>query len=121
MSIQQNMALFSLLGTTFGGDGRVTFGLTDFRGRVPIHGGQGYGLTGRNLGEMGGLETVSIPIQSVNTEFVQNNDQPVASDVQGANTIDVARPAPQYKFDNMQPFLTANFIIALDGLFPRRD
>jgi len=56
MSIAQNTALFSLLGTTYGGDGRTTFGLPDLRGRVAVHMGQGPGLTGRILGEMGGAE-----------------------------------------------------------------
>ena len=56
LSIAQNTALFSLLGTQFGGDGRVTFGLPDLRGRVPVHQGQGPGLTPRTMGEMAGEE-----------------------------------------------------------------
>ncbi len=61
MSIAQNTALFSLVGTTYGGNGQTTFGLPDLRGRVPVHsgGGAGPGLTFRNLGEMGGSETIS--------------------------------------------------------------
>ena len=60
LSISQNTALFSLLGTTFGGDGRVTFGLPDLRGRSPMHAGHGPGLTDRKLGQKGGSETVTL-------------------------------------------------------------
>jgi microcystin-dependent protein len=60
LQISQNSALFSLLGTTYGGDGRTTFGLPDLRGRVPMHEGTGPGLTSRRLGEKGGLETVNL-------------------------------------------------------------
>ncbi|MBA4850959.1 tail fiber protein [Emticicia sp. BO119] len=59
MNIAQNTALFSLLGTTYGGDGRTTFGLPDLRGRNPVHYGAGNGLTPISLGEMGGKETIS--------------------------------------------------------------
>jgi microcystin-dependent protein len=121
LPISQNPALFSLLGTTFGGDGRTSFALPDFRGRVPIHRGQGRGLTNRELGAIGGLETVTVPIQSANPQFNENDEQAAAGDAAYAETIDVARPAPQYKFDNLQPFLTANFIIAVQGDFPLRD
>jgi microcystin-dependent protein len=120
LPISQNMALFSLLGTTFGGDGRTTFALPDFRGRVPIHRGPGRGLTSRTLGEMGGMESVTIPIQSANPHAKGNDEQTSASDTPGTVVIDAARPAPQNQFNNMQPFLTANFIIALDGAFPQR-
>jgi microcystin-dependent protein len=57
LSISQNTALFSLLGTMYGGDGRTTFGLPDLRGRVPLHSGQGPGLANRIQGEQGGVET----------------------------------------------------------------
>lgn len=60
ISIAQNEALFALLGTTYGGDGRTTFGLPDLRGRAPIHMGQGPGLSDRRLGEKGGAETETI-------------------------------------------------------------
>jgi microcystin-dependent protein len=58
LAISQNQALFSILGTTYGGDGRTTFALPDLRGRVPLHPGQGPGLTERDLGERGGAESV---------------------------------------------------------------
>jgi microcystin-dependent protein len=60
LSIAQNTALFSILGTTYGGNGQTTFGLPDLRGRAPIHSGTGPGLTPRTLGEMGGAETRTI-------------------------------------------------------------
>jgi len=60
MTIAQNPALFSLLGTTYGGDGRTTFALPDLRGRAPMHPGQGPGLSPRELGETGGSETITL-------------------------------------------------------------
>lgn len=65
MSIAQNTALFSILGTTYGGDGRVTFGLPDLRGRVPISQGQGPGLSSYTLGEMGGTETTTLLVTNL--------------------------------------------------------
>src|SRR5436853_2894344 len=62
LSIAQNTALFSLLGTTYGGNGQTTFALPDLRGRVPISSGQGPGLTNYTLGEVGGNETVSLNV-----------------------------------------------------------
>ena len=60
LSINQNTALFSILGTTYGGDGRTTFGLPDLRGRVPMHAGSGPGLSPRRLGEKGGAENTTL-------------------------------------------------------------
>src|SRR3954453_18765030 len=60
LAISQNPALFSILGTTYGGNGQTTFGLPDLRGRVPMHAGQGPGLTPRSLGEQSGTETVTL-------------------------------------------------------------
>src|SRR3954462_9806783 len=60
LSISQNTALFSILGTTYGGNGQTTFALPDLRGRVPVHAGQGPGLSPRTLGEMAGTETVTL-------------------------------------------------------------
>src|SRR4051794_18692844 len=65
LSIAQNTALFSILGTTYGGDGRVTFALPDLRGRVPIHVGQGPGLSNYDLGETGGTETVTLTVNQM--------------------------------------------------------
>ena len=65
LSIAQNTALFSLLGTTFGGNGQTTFALPDLRGRVPMGQGQGPGLTDRSLGEQGGAENVTLTINEM--------------------------------------------------------
>src|SRR5688572_18111229 len=65
LSIAQNTALFSLLGTTFGGNGQTTFALPDLRGRVPIHPGQGPGLSNYSLGQQAGTETVTLTINNM--------------------------------------------------------
>jgi microcystin-dependent protein len=105
MPITQNTALFSLLGTNFGGDGRVSFGLPDIRGRLPMHAGQGPGLSPRAVGENGGAE------------FATQQALPLpgapASPVQAS-----AGFAPQVP--TLSPFCVVNFIIALQGIFPAR-
>ena len=106
MPLEQNPALFSLLGTTYGGDGKSTFALPDFRGRAPIHQGQGPGLSQRSLGEVGGQEALTLSTQRA--EIPQAPDNP---------TILSYAPGGQAA-NNMQPFLTALFIIALQGHFP---
>ena len=65
LSISSNSALFSILGTTYGGDGRTTFGLPDLRGRVAMHPGSGPGLTQRRLGEKSGMETVTLTTNQI--------------------------------------------------------
>ena len=65
LPINQNTALFSLLGTNFGGDGQTTFGLPDLRGRVPIHWGQGAGLSNYNIGQVGGTENVTLTTDQI--------------------------------------------------------
>lgn len=135
LPINQNQALFSLLGTTFGGDGRVNFALPDFRGRVPIHVGGGF-----TLGERGGEQAHTLSISElpqhthvVNvSNTVANSSDPAgkvlaraAADVYGAATSLGAMAAPtvanvggSQAHLNMQPFLTLNFVIALQGIFP---
>jgi microcystin-dependent protein len=136
LPINQNQALFSLLGTTFGGDGRVNFGLPDLRGRTPIHVGSGH-----TLGERGGEQahTLSIAEIPTHTHRVMASSA-AASDNIPSNTLVLA----QSGFDayrppsnpaamnpgtvanvggsqahlNMQPFLTLSFCIALQGIFP---
>lgn len=106
LPIAQNTALFSLIGTIYGGDGRTTFALPDLRGRVPLHEGNGPGLTNRPLGQKAGTETESgsvLPIGSTN--YAGSSSNRAAANV-GAN--------------NMQPYLAVNFIIALTGVFPSR-
>jgi len=138
LPINQNQALFSLLGTTYGGDGRVNFALPDLRGRTPLH--MGGGLT---LGERGGeaahtlsvaeLPSHSHPLQA--TEAAATTDAP-AGTVMAAASIDAyGAPSPAVAMGasavlptggsqahlNMQPFLTISFCIALQGIFPSQD
>ena len=106
LSISQNSALFSLLGTTYGGDGRTTFALPDFRGRVAVGPGTGPGLTTYRLGQRGGQEQVTSPIARV------EEDGPNA-------TSSVARGGrPE---ENRQPYLAITTCIALVGLYPSRN
>lgn len=148
MPISQNTALFSLLGTTYGGDGKSTFALPDLQGSSPMHPGQGLGLSLHDLGEQGGSETVTlleseIPAHphTVGRALDQpgNSMTPVASIwAQGGtaravvNTYNPGPPTAAMKSDviqptggslphnNMQPYLTLNFCIALQGVFPPR-
>jgi microcystin-dependent protein len=134
LPINQNQALFSLLGTTFGGDGRVNFALPDLRGRVPIHVGAAH-----TLGERGGesAHTLSIAELPTHTHVAQGSTTPggqtAASNVlstTGANTYGpatnlvamgagmVTNTGGSQAHLNMQPFLTLNFSIALQGIFP---
>lgn len=135
LPINQNQALFSLLGTTFGGDGRVNFALPDLRGRTPIHVGSGH-----TLGERGGEQahTLSIAELPQHTHVIQatsaTGDTPLAptnlladspSQLYGApgaltslNPTSLASVGGSQAHLNMQPFLTLNFGIALIGIFP---
>lgn len=108
LPISQNTPLFSLLGTTYGGDGESTFALPDFRGRVAINQGQGPGLSQRDLGEIGGEEAPSLPAQKAEIPQSPNNPTILAYAPGGG------------RVDNMQPYLTVSFIIALQGVFPPR-
>jgi microcystin-dependent protein len=105
MAISQNTALFSLLGTNYGGNGQTTFALPNMQGRMPLHWGQGPGLSAHDLGTMGGVEFVTR---------------------QTAQTlISAGSPAAAVKFQQqvpmISPFLAVNFIIALQGIFPARN
>lgn len=139
LPINQNQALFSLLGTTFGGDGRVNFALPDFRGRTPIHVGSGH-----TLGERGGeqahtLSISEIPSHTHNVSAIDNtsitntnnptgtffsNTQPntiytsTISNLTALNPATVGNVGGSQAHLNMQPFLTLNFCIALQGIFP---
>ena len=148
LSIQGNEALFSILGTTYGGDGRTNFGLPDLRGRAPVHagGGAGPGLTPRRLGDRGGAESVTLtsaemPAHShdVNCAGVQGTQgTPVgnflAGDRDGADDVyhdALSNPARMNSnalssvgsggaHENMAPFLAINYVIALQGIYPSR-
>lgn len=134
MPINQNQALFSLLGTTFGGDGRVNFALPDFRGRVPIHVGNKH-----TLGEKGGAQAVTLTIANLptHTHILQANTNPgntpnptnnvlgsannlytAPANLTSLNPATVSNVGGSQAHLNMQPFLTLNFCIALQGIFP---
>jgi microcystin-dependent protein len=145
MAISQNTALFSLLGTTFGGDGKTTFGLPDLRGAVPIQAGQGPGLSLYQLGQAGGAGAVALTSSQVashnhtfncgsggrgNTNAVQGNvntDAPFQKNIYATATDGtvmsptmIAPTAPSQPHNNMQPYVALTFIIALQGIYPPR-
>lgn len=135
LPINQNQPLFALLGTTFGGNGQTTFALPDFRGCTPIHVGSGH-----TLGEKAGSQAVTLTIAQLptHTHFVQVNNNPGTATTplgnvlakSGANTYGAAQSLTAMNAAsttatggsqahiNMQPFLTLNFCIALQGIFP---
>lgn len=133
LSIAQNTALFSILGTTYGGDGRVTFALPDLRGRVPLHPGQGPGLSSYSLGEAAGTETVTLTEAEMPTHshsMVISTTQPggTAKAIEGELTPNpivapnaVGNTGGSQPHPNMQPYLALNYIIALQGIFPSRN
>jgi microcystin-dependent protein len=141
--ISQNTALFSLLGTYYGGDGKSTFALPDMQGNAPLHQGQGQGLSYRVLGEIGGSENVTLltsemPIHShsqnvstrLGTENNPTNQFPAegdginlfgaASNFTPMSASTLAPAGGSLPHNNMQPYLTLNFCIALQGVFPPR-
>jgi microcystin-dependent protein len=144
MPISQNTALFSLLGTTYGGDGKSTFALPDLQGRAPMHPGQGPGLSSRDLGEEGGSQTVTLLESEIpfHTHTVSGSGGPASLQAPGPdrvlgrannnvyldNPVNLVSMAPQaltpagggQPHNNMQPYLTFNFNIALQGVFPPR-
>jgi microcystin-dependent protein len=145
MPISQMTALFSLLGTQFGGDGKSTFALPDLQGNVPLHFGQGPGLTPYNIGDSGGAPTIALlttemPAHNHSTacnSALGNKPKPNgnywASDAAGILTQyapagDGSQMNPQaigvagssLPHNNMQPYLALNFCIALQGIYPPR-
>ncbi len=144
MSIQQNVALFSLLGTQFGGNGIQTFALPDLRGRIPLHQGQAPGGSNYTIGQVGGLENVTLnssqmpthshtPPAASNTLGPDNNTQNEfwsASDADDniyATTANstmnpgaIGSAGGSQPHNNMQPSLVLKYVIALQGIFPSR-
>ena len=144
MPISQNTALFSLLGTTYGGDGKSTFALPNLQGSAAMQPGQGPGLTLRDLGEAGGTESVTLLTSEMpmHTHQLKASGSPAnqpgpgpnnsMARVQGAtpyaapaNLVNIAPQAlapagGSLPHSNLQPYLTLNFCIALQGIFPQR-
>lgn len=144
LPIYQHQALFSLLGTTYGGDGVTTFALPDYRGRVPMGDGNGPGLTPRNLGEKAGEENHTLlpsempmhnhSVNANSTEGNQNSpagnfpadtkllDKEYSSAANGTtmNPQMVGLTGGNQPHNNMQPYSTITFIIALEGIYPSR-
>jgi len=138
LPINQNQALFALLGTTYGGNGQTNFALPNLRGRVPIHVGDGH-----TLGEAAGSTAVTVNVQQMpaHTHFemaqpTTNNSQlPAANAVMcqasnvyrtadnliALNSASVSNVGGSQPHNNMMPYLTLNFIIALQGIFPSRN
>ena len=145
LSIQQNTALFALLGTTYGGDGVQTFALPDLRGRRAIHQGQGSGTSTYNPGQSGGaehatLQVTNMPAHSHNVVCrgaAGNKNTPVgnfpskdagnqsatyatAADGNVMNAGTIQSSGGSQPFGILAPYLTTNFCIALQGIFPSR-
>ncbi len=145
LAVSQNDALFSLLGTIYGGDGRTTFGLPDMRGRIPIHAGTGPGLSPRQLGSKAGSENETLTVNQLpsHTHPMQASSEAASSpnppdQVLAESITDrVYRPntAPDVNMasssvstiggsrshTNLMPFLCVHFIIALFGIYPSRN
>jgi microcystin-dependent protein len=143
LPIAQNTALFSLLGTYYGGNGQTTFALPDLRGRSPMHIGQGPGLTSRVLGEEGGAEGVTLTADQIpghshalNASAAKATEKTPTGQVNavtGPATYGSPEASPTTMSDqaigstggglaheNMPPFLAINYIIALTGIYPSR-
>jgi microcystin-dependent protein len=146
LPISGNQALFSLLGTTFGGDGTINFALPDLRGRVPIHYGQGSGLSSYNMGERGGVESLALTAAQMPAHAHALNASSLngTSDTPGPGVVPAknASGVPEYSsgapntslaataigaagggqaHENRQPFLVMNYVISLGGLFPAQN
>ena len=145
LPLSQNTALFSLLGTTYGGDGKSTFALPNLQGCSAMHPGQGQGLSERFLGEMGGSETVTLLVSempahthtvnaltALSTTTTPTSGTALGRSVNGNAYADTASGTQTFApeslppaggslpHNNLQPYLTLNYIIALQGVFPAR-
>lgn len=150
LSIAQNTACFSILGTTYGGNGQTTFALPDLRGRLPVGAGQGPGLSNYSLGQVSGVESVTLTVQNIPPHahaMFASSDPPVQNTAQGASLASNSR-ATNPPMANIyaagqtnqvpmgattgvvgggspvsivQPILGLNYIICLEGIFPSRN
>ncbi len=144
LAVSQNDALFSLLGTIYGGDGRTTFGLPDLRGRIPLHQGAGPGLSSRQIGSKGGSETETLTINQLpaHTHAARVSTDNGTADAPASSVIKAGNPqvrsyrpqAPDQTLNaatvqitgggqshsNLMPTLCIYFIIALVGIYPSR-
>lgn len=142
LPIAQNTALFSILGTTYGGNGQTTFALPDMRSRVPVHPGQGPGLSSYDLGQAAGAESETLLATNMpaHSHTVSASSNPTSKNPSGnlpaafgtvayGPTADV-QMSPQMitgpnggsqPFEILQPYLAINFIICLEGIFPSRN
>ncbi len=143
LPIAQNTALFSLLGTTFGGNGQTTFALPDLRGRVPNGSGQGPGLSNYDLGQVGGTETGTLTVNQMpshnhlvnvnadsgdtgrieNTYLANSSETPYIASITTPGTMApqmIGNTGGSQPFNVLQPYLTLNYCIALEGIFPSR-
>ena len=145
LSIAQNTALFSLLGTTYGGNGQTTFALPDLRGRVPINSGQGPGLSNYVLGQAGGSESTTLLVSNLpahthqlratsdagsvsapadvylaNTGALDKDYGPAGSLV-SMNPGTIGPTGGSQPFDNLPPYLAMTYCIAVEGIYPSRN
>ena len=148
LQISQNETLFALLGTTYGGDGQATFGVPDLRGRIPIHQGQGPGLSNYVIGQVAGAETVTLTAQQMPshthalgastaaaTTVAPSNtvvpgaisgDTMYAADLTGATAVAMSAQSTTtaggaQPHDNTMPTLVANWCVASEGIFPSQN
>jgi microcystin-dependent protein len=145
LPLSQNTALFSLLGTTYGGDGRSNFALPNLQGRAPMHPGQGPGLSLHDLGETGGSETVTLIASEIPTHShtLRANNTPGDTPIPTGHTLAryannayqtnvstglapmspsaLAPAGGSQPHNNMMPYLTLYFCIAMQGVFPPRN
>lgn len=143
MPISENDALFTLIGTTYGGDGQETFALPNLQSRIPIHQGTGAGLTQRILGDTGGTESVTLTVNQIPShthpmlvsQAPGTGTAPANNVLASGSNVSIYRPATipnqpmnalsvtpvggSQPHENQQPYLVISFIISMFGIFPR--